>query len=67
MGAIAGLLCAFYFRKKGLQKEEFIWEEDSEEDEGIPWSAAAEAEEDMESKVNSDIIVHYTYKEQKKE
>lgn len=36
MGGIAGIVIAFFFRKSGMQKENYEWEDD-EDDEGIPW------------------------------
>lgn len=44
MGAIAGLVIAFFFRKSGMQKEVYKWEEEEEDDE----------EDDGEWKVKED-------------
>ncbi len=66
MGAAAGLLCAYYYRKIGLQKEEFIWEDDGvEEDPNAPWLAA---EENLQSEENKEpsIYINYSYKEKQK-
>ena len=32
LGSIAGIFCAFYFRKTGLQKETFLWENEPEDE-----------------------------------
>ncbi len=40
MGALAGLVIAVFYRKKGLQREKYSFEEEEEDDEddnGIPW------------------------------
>ncbi len=67
MGAAAGLLCSFYFRKIGLQKEVFVWEEDTnEEDENAPWQNPEEASPQIEETTVNPITINYIFKEKEK-
>jgi membrane associated rhomboid family serine protease len=63
MGAVAGLLCAYYFRKIGLQKEEIVWEDDNDEsDELAEWNSP-ETELPISQSEPPEITIKYNYKE----
>ena len=64
MGAVAGLVTAVYYRKIGLQKQEFQWEEEEEEDPTNSDAYWMQAEtEQSEKQVNPSTIITYHYKE----
>lgn len=53
MGALAGLILAFYFRDKGPQKKEHIWPDEDDDDE------FEYEQEDTEENSNSSYTPHY--------
>lgn len=62
-GSLAGILCAVVFRKEGLQREKYDWENESEEEnqeknEGYP---------DKKPEDHSHLKIIYTYKKSEEE
>lgn len=66
MGAVAGLVTAVYYRKIGLQKQEFQWEEEPEEDpnNSNPYWMQTENQA-TEPSVNPPTQIIYHFKENK--
>lgn len=67
MGAIAGVLLAFYFRKTGPQAKVYEWDEEEEDDEEVGLSESPDADIQSESgpgetKENT-LIYHYKREE----
>lgn len=62
MGALAGIVCAIYYRKTGLQKEQFVWEDSPEdEDENALWKQT-EIEKFIPDEQLQQPDITYTYK-----
>lgn len=55
-GAIAGLLVAFNYRNEGPQKPEFIWNDDDDVSEELPWS------DEIESPPQPPLQINYHFK-----
>jgi membrane associated rhomboid family serine protease len=66
-GAISGVILAFYFREKGLQKEIYSWDlEEEEEYEFEYWKIPEEQEQNVttsEINASQDVDFKYVYKE----
>ncbi len=63
MGAIAGILCAFYYRKIGLQREVFIWEDETEDSGDDAHWKIIEAENSAPEESNQELTIQYHFKE----
>lgn len=65
MGALAGFICAVYFRKSGLQKEVFVWEEETEGEEDS--FALLDNDLPAQEAPAAEIKINYIYTEKEKE
>ena len=69
MGSLAGILLAVYYRERGPQKEEYIWEEEEaqEAEEVIidfqEMDSEIKPQENIEIKLDHKIVCHYKPKE----
>lgn len=62
-GSFAGILCAIAFRKEGLQREQYEWENDDDTDDIIPDDTSSE----NKTENNSPLKIIYTYKKTEEE
>ena len=63
MGSLAGIILAVYYRERGPQKEEYIWEEEEEEIHFQEIDSEIKPEENMEVKSDHKIVYHYKTKD----
>ncbi|MCD6661180.1 MAG: rhomboid family intramembrane serine protease [Lentimicrobium sp.] len=62
MGAIAGVLFAFYFRQAGPQARVYEWDEEDEDDENDFYPETDKDNENKENNPNTDRTINYHYK-----
>ncbi len=62
MGAIAGVLFAFYFRQAGPQAKIYEWDEEDEDEENDFYPETDKDNENKENNPNTDRTINYHYK-----